>query len=101
VYPNACQVRITLLVNPFQISNHSISQLFLNDPSETPVATFHCKQRGFFTQKRPASVEIFPPGEHMVELILVTLLYAEKLRQDKVESSIRQVDTESDELLNV
>jgi len=69
------------------ISNLYISQLFLNDPSETPVAVFHCKQRqGFFTQERPASVEIFRQGERMIDLILITLLYVEKLRQDKERS---------------
>jgi len=59
----------------------------MNDPSETPVAVFHCKKRqGLFTQGRPASVENFPQGERMIELILVTLLYVEKLRQDKERS---------------
>jgi len=62
-------------------------QLFLNDPSEAPVAIFHRKRGGFFRQTRPASVEIFPVGEHIVELILVTLLYVEKLRQDKETSA--------------
>ncbi len=59
----------------------------MKDPSKTPVATFHCEKWGFFTPRRPAFIDIFPPGQNMVELILVTLLYVEKLRQSKDRSS--------------
>ncbi|KAF9009728.1 hypothetical protein BDQ17DRAFT_1235777 [Cyathus striatus] len=56
--------------------------LFLNDDSKTPVAHFHHKHYGIFRKKRPASLEIFPAGEHMMDLILVTFIYIEKLRVD-------------------
>ncbi|KAF9009733.1 hypothetical protein BDQ17DRAFT_1406716 [Cyathus striatus] len=58
------------------------AELFLNDDSKTPVAHFHHKHYGIFRKKRPASLEIFPAGEHMMDLILVTFIYIEKLRVD-------------------
>jgi hypothetical protein len=64
----------------------TVCKLFLNDASTTPVATFHTKNWGIFSEKRPAFLEIFPPGEHMVELILITFIYMEKLRKDRERS---------------
>jgi hypothetical protein len=81
---NVCKVRVT--IESYTNSDFAISQLFLNDPSMTPVATFHRKHRGIFSDKRPASLEVFPPGEHMVDLILITFIYMEKLRKDSENS---------------
>ncbi|KAF9009727.1 hypothetical protein BDQ17DRAFT_1235527 [Cyathus striatus] len=58
-------------------------ELFVNDGSKTPVAHFHRRHRGFFSKSRPASLEIFPVGQHMMDLIIVTFVYIAKLREDR------------------
>jgi len=58
-----------------------IPELKLNDESKTPVAQFH-EKIGVFKQARPAFLEIFPAGEHMVDEILVTFVYIAKLKED-------------------
>ncbi|ESK82737.1 hypothetical protein Moror_5671 [Moniliophthora roreri MCA 2997] len=58
------------------------SKLVLNDGTETPVAKFHQSNMGLFEKKRRGVLEIYPPGEHMVDLILVTFVYVEKIRRD-------------------
>ncbi|KAF8352172.1 hypothetical protein F5887DRAFT_16376 [Amanita rubescens] len=54
-------------------------ELLRRDAARTPVARFHlgCVCRG-----RPPSLEIFPEGMHMVDLILVTFVYIQKIRND-------------------
>ncbi|KAF8162634.1 hypothetical protein B0H34DRAFT_692229 [Crassisporium funariophilum] len=67
-----------------------VSKLFTNDTAKTPIASFHRRRLGVLTDPRPASLEIFPAGEHMTDLIVVTFVYVEKLRTDRetaVESS--------------
>ncbi|KAF9463414.1 hypothetical protein BDZ94DRAFT_1258736 [Collybia nuda] len=58
-------------------------QLIVNDDSKTPVAEFHRGSLGIIGKARPASLEIFEAGEHMIETILVTFIYIEKIRKDK------------------
>ncbi|KAJ3520941.1 hypothetical protein NMY22_g12524 [Coprinellus aureogranulatus] len=57
--------------------------LYTNDGTDTHVAKFHRKHLGIVGTARPATLEIFPAGEHMVDLIVVTLVYIEKLRRDR------------------
>jgi hypothetical protein len=47
------------------------------------VARFHRKSLGIFRKARKASLEIFPTGEHIVDAIMVTFIYVEKLRKDR------------------
>lgn len=56
-------------------------QLVTNDGSQTPVACYKANEKLF--SKTAPTLEIFPAGEHMVDLIVVTLLYIEKNRKDR------------------
>jgi hypothetical protein len=48
------------------------------------VAKFHQKDIISITPNaKRATLEIYPAGEHMVDLIVVTLVYIEKLRRDR------------------
>ncbi|KAK0488053.1 hypothetical protein EDD18DRAFT_1335327 [Armillaria luteobubalina] len=62
----------------------STSKLFRNDGSDTPIAKWHIRKRGLFNPGKamPAYLEIFPEGEHMVDLIFFTFIYVEKKRKD-------------------
>ncbi|KAF9532276.1 hypothetical protein CPB83DRAFT_807517 [Crepidotus variabilis] len=62
--------------------NQRVCKLFIKG-TETLVAAFHRKRFGFFVEPRPASLEIMPEGEHMIDLIVLTFIYVEKLRKDK------------------
>ena len=53
------------------------------DGKESRVAVYHRRRLGMVTDARPASLEIFAEGEHMVDLIVVTFVYIEKLRKDR------------------
>ncbi|TFK20909.1 hypothetical protein FA15DRAFT_707698 [Coprinopsis marcescibilis] len=58
--------------------------LVVNDDTGTLVAKFHHKHHEIFSfiqEPCPASFEIFPPGEHMIDLIMLTFIYAEIKRQ--------------------
>ena len=55
----------------------------MNDSPKTPVACFHRQHFGIIGKARPASLEIFEAGKGMVDLIVVTGVYMEKLRKDK------------------
>jgi hypothetical protein len=57
--------------------------LYLNDAAKTPVALFHPKCFGIIGKKRPAYLEIFPAGEDIMDTILPTFLYVEKMRKDR------------------
>ncbi|EAU80774.1 hypothetical protein CC1G_04884 [Coprinopsis cinerea okayama7 len=62
---------------------NSKPELVLNDDERTLVAKYHQKHHGVVQDPRPASLEILPPGEHMVDLIIVTLVYIELLRRNR------------------
>ncbi|KAJ3812074.1 hypothetical protein EV368DRAFT_44521, partial [Lentinula lateritia] len=49
------------------------------------VATFH--QERLFSKNNTARLEIFPPGQHMIDEILVTFTYIERLRRAKERSA--------------
>ena len=59
----------------------SLHQLYLNDEAETPVARFHTRRLGIFRKARQAFLEIFPAGEHIIDTIVVTFVYIEKVRK--------------------
>ncbi|KAF9523184.1 hypothetical protein CPB83DRAFT_863318 [Crepidotus variabilis] len=58
------------------------SQLFRKNNSQQPTATFHCPSSGFLSGSLPVSLEIFPQGEHMIDDILTTFIYMERMRTD-------------------
>ncbi|KAK0211829.1 hypothetical protein IW262DRAFT_1280228 [Armillaria fumosa] len=62
----------------------STSKLFRNDGSDTPIAKWHIRKCGLFNPGKamPAYLEVFPEGEHMVDLIFFTFIYVEKIRKD-------------------
>ena len=55
----------------------------MNDSAKTPVARFHPRQLRIIGATQPASLEIFAAGKDMVDLIVVTGVYMEKLRKEK------------------
>jgi hypothetical protein len=60
--------------------------LYLNDEHKTPVAKFHLPCLRWFRRpgaKSCAWMEIFPEGEHLVDVILLTFIYVEKIRKDR------------------
>jgi hypothetical protein len=55
----------------------------LNDSIDTPVARYHCNSLGILSPTHAAYLEVFPAGEHIVDLIVVTFIYIERLRQEE------------------
>ncbi|TFK34265.1 hypothetical protein BDQ12DRAFT_613813, partial [Crucibulum laeve] len=64
-----------------------VPELVVNDGTKTPVARFHRQRLGILSKARPASLEIFPAGEHIADVIVVTFVYIEKLRKDRERAS--------------
>ncbi|KDQ61145.1 hypothetical protein JAAARDRAFT_32149 [Jaapia argillacea MUCL 33604] len=56
-------------------------KLISNDGSRTLVARLF--EGSTFTSKRKSRLEIFPAGIHMMDLIVVTLVYVDKIRRDR------------------
>ncbi|TFK24652.1 hypothetical protein FA15DRAFT_756419 [Coprinopsis marcescibilis] len=75
--PDGCQYRWK--------ANAQFCELVLNNGLNTPVATFHSKQFDILScvmqDPYPAMLEIFPIGEHMIDLIMVTYAYVERIRR--------------------
>ncbi|KAF7357815.1 hypothetical protein MVEN_00827500 [Mycena venus] len=59
------------------------TKLKLNDGSDTVVAEYKCKSVGLITKKRDPYIEIFPPFEHMVDEIMITFIFVERLRKNR------------------
>ncbi|KAI3608170.1 hypothetical protein WG66_006527 [Moniliophthora roreri] len=59
------------------------SQLIQYDGKDTVthVAKYHRGNLGITSEKRKGALEIYPAGEHMVDLILATFLFIEKARR--------------------
>ncbi|KAH7908311.1 hypothetical protein BJ138DRAFT_1013027, partial [Hygrophoropsis aurantiaca] len=57
--------------------------LYLNDGSDKVIARFHRSNMGIIGKQRSACLEISPEGEHMVDIIIITFIYIEKLRRRK------------------
>ncbi|PPQ99179.1 hypothetical protein CVT24_009270 [Panaeolus cyanescens] len=74
----------------WKLRKHAV-ELHLNDDSKTPkvIATFHPKKSSLMGLRRgePAYLEIMPEGQHMIDLIFITFIYAEKIRYDRELSS--------------
>lgn len=62
---------------------HHASQLVVNDPSKTLVAHFHPGKSGLLrtltNSDRPAVLEVFPAGEGMMDMVLLTFIYADEV----------------------
>jgi hypothetical protein len=54
----------------------------VDDGSKTIVARFHDSTLGIIGKKRKASLEILPAGTHIIDQIVITFLYMDKLRKD-------------------
>ncbi|KDQ54056.1 hypothetical protein JAAARDRAFT_196820 [Jaapia argillacea MUCL 33604] len=60
--------------------NHSM-KLVLDDTSDTIVVKFHEGSPGYLSPKRRSYLEIFPNGQHMIDIIVATFVYAEWKRR--------------------
>ncbi|KIK02644.1 hypothetical protein K443DRAFT_677375 [Laccaria amethystina LaAM-08-1] len=67
-----------------------VPELCLNDSIDTPVARYHRSSLGILSPAHAAYLEVFPIGEHIVDLIVVTFIYIERLRQEKEEAQRAQ-----------
>jgi len=59
-----------------------VPELVRLDSAKTPIARFHRRRIGILKKKRLASLEIFPEGTHMLDLIIITFVYVQKIRND-------------------
>jgi hypothetical protein len=64
-------------------------QLYLNDDAKTPVTRFYQYHMriGMFLKGWKASLEIFPAGEHIGDIILVTFVYIKQLWKMRKEAA--------------
>ncbi|KAG1732934.1 hypothetical protein EDB19DRAFT_1855240 [Suillus lakei] len=58
-----------------------------DDGSRTEVARFHRATLGIIGRKRKATLEVSPEVAHMMDTVIMTFIYVEKIRRDKEESS--------------
>ncbi|RDB30110.1 hypothetical protein Hypma_013945 [Hypsizygus marmoreus] len=58
-------------------------ELRTNDERQTLVARFHLWRHPYFSSPPTPSLEILPAGEHIADMILVSFIYIERLRQDE------------------
>ncbi|KAJ7102846.1 hypothetical protein C8R44DRAFT_808636 [Mycena epipterygia] len=63
------------------------SRLKVNDASATLVAEYRAHSLGLLSKAGNASLQIFPPFEHMIDEIMVTFIYIEKLRSTHIDGS--------------
>ncbi|KAJ6594443.1 hypothetical protein B0H19DRAFT_920874 [Mycena capillaripes] len=63
------------------------TRLKLNDGSDTPVAEYRCKSVGLLTKARDPYLEIYPSFEHMVDEIMITFIFVERLRKSRNDGS--------------
>jgi hypothetical protein len=64
------------------ILNRSL-QLETADRSKQRIAKFHRKRFGIFSKSRHAYVEVLEGGMHMLDQIVTTFVFVEKLRRDR------------------
>ncbi|KDQ53159.1 hypothetical protein JAAARDRAFT_436641 [Jaapia argillacea MUCL 33604] len=64
----------------WKIPSRGHLELYVDDESKTEVAALHGASKGVRNQKHPAFLEIQPAGLHMVDLIVVTMVYVEYIR---------------------
>jgi len=60
----------------------SISKLKLNEGSNPLIAKYQRSNKGIIGEKRSAGLEVFEEGYHMLDIIVMTFVYVEKLRKD-------------------
>ncbi|KAM6502719.1 hypothetical protein JOM56_002696 [Amanita muscaria] len=67
------------------ILKREVSELVRVDSERdtTRIAQYQRRQLGVFSKPRPASLEIFSKGMHMIDLIVITFVYIQKLRNNK------------------
>jgi hypothetical protein len=58
-------------------------KLVFDDGSKTPVARSHRRNARILGKPCQARLEILPGYEHLVDILLVTFIYLEKLRKQK------------------
>ncbi|KAF8888285.1 hypothetical protein BD779DRAFT_463718 [Infundibulicybe gibba] len=63
----------------------SSTSLVVNDSTGTRVAKYRSKN--YIINRRPASLEISPAGEHIMDMILVTFIYMEMIRKNEEKKS--------------
>ncbi|KAF9528075.1 hypothetical protein CPB83DRAFT_894783 [Crepidotus variabilis] len=53
--------------------------------TKMPIVTFHPKEEHLFSTKkiRPAFLEVLPQGQHMLDDIIITFVYMERIRSEK------------------
>ncbi|KAJ8094059.1 hypothetical protein PM082_009949 [Marasmius tenuissimus] len=56
-------------------------ELVINDEVRTPVAKYHRSGKSG-GKKQQGVLEIFPEGEHIIDLIVITFIYVETLRRE-------------------
>jgi hypothetical protein len=67
-------------------------KLELDDDSKTIVARSHRSDIGIIGGKpRQARLEICPGFEHLIDVILVTYIFAEKLRKDREKATEKRI----------
>jgi len=64
-------------------------QLETADESKTLIARSHRSNLGIIGKQRNASLEISPAGQHIVDDIVVTFLWMEKIRSDRERQKLR------------
>jgi len=57
--------------------------LSLDDTSKTEIARYHRATLGIIGKRRSACLEIASDAEHMLDLVVLTFIYVEKLRMEK------------------
>ncbi|KAG1891486.1 hypothetical protein F4604DRAFT_1876578 [Suillus subluteus] len=62
-----------------------------DDASRAEVARFHRATLGIIGRKRKAMLEVSPEVAHMMDTVIMTFIYVEKLRMDKEQTSRRGV----------
>ncbi|KAH7909214.1 hypothetical protein BJ138DRAFT_256042 [Hygrophoropsis aurantiaca] len=63
--------------------------LYLNDGSKTEVARYHRRSLGIIGKKHDPYLEIFSHGEGILDVLILTFIYVEKLRMDKERNARR------------
>lgn len=60
----------------------------LHDSSGAIVAEYHEKRLHLLSPSTPGYVEVTPQATHMLDLIIVTLVYVDKVRADNIKIAV-------------
>ncbi|KAJ8474957.1 hypothetical protein ONZ45_g3782 [Pleurotus djamor] len=61
----------------------SHAELTRQDRTRTPIARYEPEEVQIIGKSKKATLEIYPEGEHMVDTIIVSFVYIEKLRKER------------------